>query len=306
MVHNNIKNVISVRDLSKQDILHILDTAHKLDTNPQPKLLDGKVLATLFFEPSTRTRLSFETAMHRLGGRVIGFSSAATTSGSKGETLSDTIKIINGYADVIAMRHPVEGAARLASEESKIPVINGGDGSNQHPTQTMLDIYTIRQLNKTLDNLTVGFIGDLKYGRTVHSLALALAHFNAKMIFVAPAGLEMPQEFLDELKAANIKYVETTDLKASLPECDVIYNTRIQKERFPDEMEYNKVKGAYVLDGSLIPFFKPTSKILHPLPRVDELSSDLDDTVFAAYFQQARNGVPVRQAIIALTLGVKI
>lgn len=296
-------HIISIRDLSKEQLMHIVKTAEGLAADPKPDLLKGKVLATLFFEPSTRTRLSFETAMSRLGGRIVGFASADTSSSSKGETLSDTIKIASGYADVIAMRHPIEGAARLASEASNVPVVNGGDGSNQHPTQTLLDLYTIKEQKRTLEGLTIGFLGDLKYGRTVHSLALAMAHFKTKMIFIAPQGLEMPKEFLDELEKAGISYEETTNLEKALPQCDIVYNTRIQKERFPDEVEYQKVKGAYKLDASLIPHFKEGMKILHPLPRVDELCPSLDETPYAAYFEQAKNGVVVRQAVLALVTG---
>lgn len=300
----NCKHIISIRDLTKEQLLYIVATAEKLDKEPQPDLMKGKLLASLFFEPSTRTRLSFETAMNKLSGRVVGFASAQTSSASKGETLADTIKIASGYADVIAMRHPTEGAARLASEVSTVPVINGGDGSNQHPTQTLLDLYTIKKEKGTLDGLTIGFLGDLKYGRTVHSLALAMSHFNTNMIFIAPSGLEMPKEFLDELNEAGIPYKEMTSLEEALPACDIVYNTRIQKERFPDEVEYQKVKGAYKLDAALIPCFKEGMKILHPLPRVDELSEDLDETPYAAYFEQAQNGVVVRQAIIGLVTGV--
>ena len=296
-------NVISIRDFSKEQLLHVLKIAESLEKKPQPTLMQGKVMGALFFEPSTRTRLSFETAMNRLGGKVVGFASADVTSSSKGETLSDTIKMVSGYVDVIAMRHPIEGAARLASEAASVPIINGGDGANQHPSQTLLDMYTIKQTKGTLEGLTIGFVGDLKYGRTVHSLALAMAHFKTKMLFIAPAGLEMPKEFLVELNTAGIKYEETTDLEAALPECDIVYNTRIQKERFPDEIEYEKAKGAYVLDEKLLPLFKKDMKILHPLPRVDELSEKLDDTPHAAYFQQAKNGVVVREAIIALVTG---
>ncbi len=297
------RHILSIRDFSKRDILHVLDVASEMEKGRREGLLKGRILGTLFFEPSTRTRLSFESAMTKLGGEVIGFSSATVTSVSKGESLYDSVRIISGYCDAIVMRHPVEGAARLASEASLVPVINGGDGANQHPTQTFLDLYTIRKAVGKLDGITVGFLGDLKYGRTVHSLALALSHFKAEMVFISPKSLAMPDDIIMELDEKGVRHRETSDLKKSLPSLDVLYNTRIQKERFPDEYEYKKVKGVYRLDSSLMPLFKKSLKILHPLPRVDELSPELDSTEHAVYFEQARNGVPVRQALLALVLG---
>ena len=301
----NFKNrdIVSIRDFTKEEILHILKTAKIMDTKPNPDLLQGKILATLFFEPSTRTRLSFESAMNKLGGRVIGFASAQVSSTSKGESLSDSVKIVEGYSDVIVMRHSIEGAARLAAESTNIPVINAGDGANQHPTQTFLDIYTILKSKGTLEGLSVGFLGDLKYGRTVHSLVHALSHFNTKMYFISPPSLRMPKEDIEYLKSKKIKFVEEDNLLKVSKKLDVLYNTRIQKERFPDPLDYEKVKGVYVLDKGFLDHIKPGLKILHPLPRVDELSPELDNTENAAYFEQARNGVPVRQALLALVLG---
>ncbi|MBN1156477.1 aspartate carbamoyltransferase [Candidatus Woesearchaeota archaeon] len=297
------RDIISIRDFKKDEILYVLRMAKGMEEKKLPELLKGKVLATLFFEPSTRTRLSFESAMSKLGGKVIGFADTSITSISKGESLSDTIRIVEGYSDAIVMRHPVEGAARLAAEAASIPIINGGDGSNQHPTQTFLDLYTILKTKKTLNNLHIGFLGDLKYGRTVHSLVDAMSHFNARMYFISPESLRMPEDLLEELKAKGIKFVEETDLLKVSGSLDVLYNTRIQKERFPDELEYKKVKGAYRLDKGFLSHIKPDLKILHPLPRVDELSPELDSTPNAVYFEQAKNGIPVREALLALVLG---
>lgn len=299
------RDVISVRDFTKEEILHILDVAKELEKNPKPKLLDGKVLGTLFFEPSTRTRLSFTSAMMRLGGSVLGFDSEVNTSTKKGETVFDTIKMVEGYADVIVMRHYLEGAARLAAEASKVPILNAGDGSNQHPTQTLLDLYTIRKSIGKLDNLKIGFVGDLKYGRTVHSLAKALTHFKTEMYFVSPQELKMPKGILEDFDKKKIKYHEVEDLFEVVKEFDFLYMTRIQKERFADPIEYEKVKDAYKISKkNLLPFCKPEMKIMHPLPRVNEIHPNLDDTPNAIYFEQAHNGLPVRQALLGLTLGV--
>ncbi|RMF07034.1 aspartate carbamoyltransferase [Candidatus Woesearchaeota archaeon] len=298
------RDVISIRDFNKQEILHVLRTAEKMEKNRKP-LLKGKILATLFFEPSTRTRLSFESAMHRLGGRVIGFADPSVSSTAKGESLPDSIKIVEGYADVIVIRHPLEGAARVAAEAASVPVINGGDGANQHPTQTFLDLYTIKKTKGKLSGLKVGFLGDLKYGRTVHSLAHALSYFGVEMYFISPESLRMPDDDLYELKQKGVKYHEVKDLKKVIGKLDVLYATRIQKERFPDPLEYKKVKDAYILDRSLLKGVKKDLKILHPLPRVNEINYNIDDTPHAAYFGQARNGVPVRQALLALVLGVE-
>ncbi len=297
------RDIISIRDLSKKEVLHILDVAKKMEQKPNPDLLKGKIMASLFFEPSTRTRLSFAAAMEQLGGQVLGFSSSGTSSIKKGESLFDTIKMVEQYADVIVQRHPGEGAARLSAEASKVPVINAGDGANQHPTQTLLDLYTIMKEKGKLDNLTIGFCGDLKYGRTVHSLAVALMNFNVKMFFIAPASLQMPPEYLEELEAAKIKYTQVKDLDKALPHLDILYMTRIQKERFPDPLEYEKVKGVYQIGLEIVDKSKKDLKILHPLPRVGEIKPELDETRNAVYFQQAGNGVYVRKALLALVTG---
>jgi len=301
----NFKNrdIISVRDFSKQQLLYVLKIAKKMESKSYANLLKDKVMASLFFEPSTRTRLSFETAMNQLGGRVIGFDRASVSSVKKGETLWDTIKMAEQYADVIVQRHPIEGAARLAAEAASVPVINAGDGANQHPTQMLLDLYTIQKTKGKLTNLNIGFLGDLKYGRTVHSLAVALSHFNAKFFFISPTALKMPDSYLEELKQKKLKYVEVQDLFKVSKKLDVLYVTRIQQERFPDPLEYEKYKHAYKLDKSLLKHIKPGLKIMHPLPRVGEISPELDNTPHAVYFQQAGNGVPVRKALLALVLG---
>ncbi len=300
------RSIISIRDFSREEILHILDTAERIKKGGGrfKGILKDKILATLFFEPSTRTRLSFEAAMTRLGGRVIGFSDAHVSSVSKGESVADTIRIISKYADVIVMRHPLEGAARLASEVADVPVINGGDGANQHPTQTFLDLYTIREAQGMLNGLSIGFLGDLKYGRTVHSLVRAMAMFKAKMYFVSPPGLELPDDIIGELEEEKISFKVIDSLSGVLPGLDVIYATRIQAERFPDPMDYKRVKGAYRLTKKSLKGAKESLKILHPLPRVDELSPLIDKTPYAYYFQQAANGVPVRQALLSLVMGV--
>ena len=297
------RHIISIRDLSKEDLLTILKTAKQLETKPNPSLMKGKILATLFFEPSTRTRLSFTSAMEKLGGKVLGFDSSLSTSVKKGETVWDTIKMIEQYSDVIAQRHSIEGAARLASEASSIPVINAGDGANQHPTQTLLDLYTIQKEKGTLDNLKIAFVGDLKYGRTVHSLCIAMSHFKTKMYFIAPKALQMPKSYLEDLDKKGIPYVIEEDLLKYAKDFDIIYMTRIQKERFSDPVEYNKLKGVYQIDRTILYHTKKDVRILHSLPRVDEIKKDLDDCEQAAYFRQAGNGIPVRQALIALVTG---
>ncbi len=297
------RDIISIRDFERKEILHVLKTAKKIERKPNPNFLKGKVMASLFFEPSTRTRLSFESAMRRLGGEVIGFAEPGTTSLKKGETLWDTIKMAERYADVIVMRHPVEGAARLAAEAAGVPIINGGDGANQHPTQTLLDLYTIQKAKGKIERLKIGFLGDLKYGRTVHSLAIALSHFNTTLYFISPEALKMPDSYLEELDSKGIKYYEETDLLKVSKKLDILYATRIQKERFPDPLEYKKYAGVYKLNRSILPHIKPSLKIMHPLPRVDEIHPELDDTKHALYFEQAGNGVPVRQALLSLVLG---
>lgn len=299
------KHIISINDLTKEEILHVLAVASEFDVLQQSFLLRGKILATLFFEPSTRTRLSFETAMHRLGGSVIGFGSAAITSVQKGETLADTISMIHGYADAIVMRHHIEGAARLASQISKVPVINAGDGANQHPTQTLVDLYTIQKAQNTIDGLSIAMVGDLKYGRTVHSLAIALAHFNVKLYFVAPEELKMPLKITEHLRENNIEYVEVTKIEEVISKVDILYMTRIQKERFPDLKEYEKIKNVYILTANMFDKMKVKEnlRILHPLPRINEITQDVDATKYAYYFQQAHNGIPVRKALLGLVMG---
>ena len=298
------RSVISIRDFSREDILAVLSVAERMEAEDHYGLLAGKVLATLFLEPSTRTRLSFASAMYKLGGAVLDFGGAEHSSFKKGETLSDTIRIVAGYCDVIAMRHPWEGAARLAAEIAGVPVINGGDGANQHPTQTFLDLYTIQRVCDRIDGLTVGFVGDLKYGRTVHSLAAALARFDCRQVFGAPPSLAPPDDLLRELDEAGVDYEQTDDVRDVLSRVDVLYCTRIQQERFPDIIEYERVKGAFRIDRALLEDagVKDSLRIMHPLPRVDELSSDVDETPHAVYFEQARNGVPVRQALLAMVL----
>ncbi|MCD6560031.1 MAG: aspartate carbamoyltransferase [Palaeococcus sp.] len=302
------RDVISIRDFKKEDIEHVLKTAERLERELKDegalKYAGGKILATLFFEPSTRTRLSFESAMHRLGGSVIGFSEASSTSVKKGESLRDTIKTVEQYSDVIVIRHPEEGAARLAAEVADIPVINAGDGSNQHPTQTLLDLYTIKRTFGRIDGLKIGLLGDLKYGRTVHSLSEALTHYDVELYLISPELLKMPKHIVEDLRDKGVKIYETSDLESVIPELDVLYATRIQKERFPDEQEYLKVKGSYVITLDLLKNAKESLKIMHPLPRVDEIHPSVDASKHAIYFRQVFSGVPVRMALLGLTLGV--
>jgi len=296
------KNIISIADLSRSDLELILQTAYSLKQTPQPTLLNNKIIASCFFEASTRTRLSFETAVQRLGGSVIGFDSGGNTSlAQKGETLADSVQVISSYADAFFMRHPQEGAARLASEFSTVPVINGGDGANQHPTQTLLDLFTIYETQDTLENLNIAFVGDLKYGRTVHSLAQALSLFNCNFYFIAPEALAMPDYILDELDSKGINYSLHQSIEEVVDTLDVLYMTRVQKERF-DETEYQHMKSAFLLNAQMLENVRPNLKILHPLPRVDEIHKDVDETPFAYYFQQAQNGVYARQALLALLL----
>jgi len=297
------KDIISIRDFSKDEILHVMKAAEKIEKGNFSELLKGKIMGSLFFEPSTRTRLSFSSAMEGLGGHVVGFSDPKQSSAAKGESLADSIKITEGYCNIIVIRHYLEGAARLAAEAANIPVINAGDGANQHPTQTFLDLYTILKYKKKLDGLNVGFLGDLKYGRTVHSLAHALAHFKVNMYFISPESLRMPADNLDELNEKGIKFAEVKTLEPVSNKLDLIYATRIQKERFPDPLDYEKVKNAFVLDKSILSKTKKDMIILHPLPRVNELNYDLDKTPNAVYFEQAKNGIPVRKALLALVLG---
>lgn len=299
------KSLVSISDYSKEKILQILDRAAEFEKNPNQKILEGKVVATLFFEPSTRTRLSFETAVNRLGGRVIGFSDASTSSCTKGETLKDTITIVSNYADLIVMRHYIEGAARYASEISPVPIVNAGDGSNQHPTQTMLDLYSIKKTQGRLDNITIAMVGDLKYGRTVHSLITAMAHFNPKFKFIAPKELELPEYYRHFCDEQHISYEVSSDLnEETLADADILYMTRVQKERFTDLFEYEKVKNVYILNNKLLENTKPNLKILHPLPRVNEIAYEVDENPKAYYFQQAKNGLYARQAVICDALGL--
>ena len=297
------RDIISINDFSREELLHIIKVSRQMEQKPKGNLLKGKILAALFFEPSTRTRLSFISAMEQLGGEVIGFSASTTTSIQKGESLWDTIKMTAQYADVIVIRHPLEGSARLAAEASDIPIINGGDGSNQHPTQTMLDLYTMQKTKGKLENLHIGFVGDLKYGRTVHSLVIALSHFNPTLYFIAPDELQIHESYLDELFQKRIKYYKTSDLLRFSKELDVLYVTRIQKERFPDPLEYEKFKGIYRIDEAFLQHVKKEMRIMHALPRVDEIDKSVDTTQHAAYFEQAANGIPVRKALLALVLG---
>ncbi|MFV0417347.1 MAG: aspartate carbamoyltransferase [Dysgonomonas sp.] len=301
------KSLVSITDYSKEDILRILNLTKKFDEKPNRRLLEGKVCATLFFEPSTRTRLSFETAVNRLGGRIIGFTDAATTSSSKGETLKDTIAMVSNYADIIIMRHHLEGAARYASELSSVPIINAGDGANQHPTQTMLDLYSIYKTQGTLENLTLTIVGDLKYGRTVHSLIIGMSHFNPTFHFVAPEELMLPETYKNFCDDHGIKYEEHIDFSPKvINEADILYMTRVQRERFTDLMEYEKVKNVYILKRDMIAETKDNLRILHPLPRVNEIDQDVDSSTKAYYFEQAKNGVFTREAVICDALDITV
>ena len=299
------KSLISITDFTKEEMLHILDVAACFEKDKVQTILNGKVVACLFFEPSTRTRLSFETAANRLGARVIGFADTKNTSMSKGESLKDTIKMVSNYADLIVMRHPLEGSSRYASEVSSLPVINAGDGANQHPTQTLLDMYTINETQGRLDNLVIDMVGDLKYGRTVHSLLQAMRYFNPEFIFTSPKELMMPAVYKEILRADGIKFTESTSLTVHLGDADILYMTRVQQERFTDPMEYEKVKNVYRLEAAMLDGVKKNMKILHPLPRVNEIAQDVDETPYAYYFKQAENGMYVRMAIIAYLLGYK-
>jgi aspartate carbamoyltransferase catalytic subunit len=299
------RSLVSIDDLTKEEVLKILDDAEGFERNHDRKLLEGKVIATLFFEPSTRTRLSFESAINRLGGKIVGFTDAGVTSVSKGETLHDTIKMVSSYSDLIVIRHPVEGSARFASEISSVPVINAGDGANQHPTQTMLDLYSIRKTQGTLNNLNVFMVGDLKYGRTVHSLVMAMSRWNTTFNFISPEELKMPEESKLYLENLGLKYYEHLDFTDIISRADIIYMTRVQKERFSDPIEYEKVKNVYVLKNSMLANTKPNMRILHPLPRVNEIHTDVDSNPKAYYFEQALNGVYTRQAILCSLLGIK-
>lgn len=297
------KSLISIQDFTKEEILHVLDVAREFEKDRSQDFLHGKIVACIFFEPSTRTRLSFETAANRLGAKVIGFSDAGNTSIRKGESLKDTIKMVSNYADIIVMRHPLEGSARYASEVASVPVINAGDGANQHPSQTLLDLYSIRQTQGRLDGIDINMVGDLKYGRTVHSLLQALSHFSPSFIFTSPQELRMPAEYKDFLDERHIPYRETSELAEHIADTDILYMTRIQQERFTDPVEYEKVKNVYSLNAQMLAGVRDNMRILHPLPRLQEIAADVDDTPYAYYFKQAENGMYVRMAIISYLLG---
>ena len=301
------RSLVTIAEHSKEKILYMLEMAKQFEMNPNRRLLQGKVVATLFFEPSTRTRLSFETAANRLGARVIGFSDPKATSSSKGETLKDTIMMVSNYADIIVMRHYLEGAARYASEVAPVPIVNAGDGANQHPSQTMLDLYSIYKTQGTLENLNIFLVGDLKYGRTVHSLLMAMRHFNPTFHFIAPDELKMPEEYKLYCKTHQIKYVEHTDFSEEIiADADILYMTRVQRERFTDLMEYERVKNVYILRNKMLENTRPNLRILHPLPRVNEIAYDVDDNPKAYYFQQAQNGLYAREAILCDVLGITL
>lgn len=298
---------VTIADLSKEKIMYLMNMAQAFEMHPNREILKGKVVATLFFEPSTRTRLSFETAANRLGARVIGFSDAKVTSATKGETLKDTILMVSNYADVIVMRHHIEGAAQYASEIAPVPIVNAGDGAHQHPSQCLLDLYSIYKTQGTLENLNIYLVGDLKYGRTVHSLIMAMRHFNPTFHFIAPEELAMPEEYKLYCRQHGIKYIEHTDFNEGvIAGADIIYMTRVQKERFSDLMEYERVKDVYILKNDMLGKAKENMKILHPLPRVNEIAYDVDENPHAYYIQQAQNGLYAREAILCDVLGISL
>lgn len=301
----NKRSLISIKDYGREEILELIKLADYFEHNPEPNLLSDKLIATLFFEPSTRTRLSFETAIQRLGGRIIGFTDPNVSSTRKGESLRDTIKNVSLYVDLIVLRHPLEGAAKFANEISDVPIINAGDGANQHPTQCMLDLFSIMKTQGTLDNLKIALVGDLKYGRTTHSLVQAMSLFNATFYLVSPEELRLPSSSIQIIKDAKLQYVETTDLLSVIPDVDILYMTRVQRERFADPMEYERVKNSYILKNNMLEGSKDNFKVLHPLPRVNEINIDVDSNPKAYYFQQALNGVYMREALLAHTLNLK-
>ena len=301
------RSLITLADHSREKLLYLIEMAQEFEKHPNRKILEGRIAATLFFEPSTRTRLSFETAANRLGAKVIGFADPKVTSGTKGEILKDTIKMVSNYADIIVMRHYLEGAAKYASEVTTVPILNAGDGANQHPSQTMLDLYTIYQSQGTLENLNIYLVGDLKYGRTVHSLLTAMRHFNPTFHFIAPDELAMPEYYKQYCKDHGIRYHEYKEFDADvISGADILYMTRVQKERFSDLMEYERVKDAYLLKKDMLVKARENMKILHPLPRVNEIEYSIDDTPYAYYFQQAQNGLYARQALICDALGITL
>jgi aspartate carbamoyltransferase catalytic subunit len=298
------RDIISIKDFAREEIDYMLNIANAMEpvAKSGSTMLQGKILATLFYESSTRTRLSFESAMHRLGGTAIGFAEAEIASVRKGENLADTMRVVENYADIIALRHPLEGAARLAAEFARVPIINGGSGAEEHPTQALLDLYTVKKELGRIDGLNIALVGDLRFGRTVHSLAYALSLYDVKLYFISPDLLRMRREVLDTI-SERIKVEETTNLEQTLPKLDVLYVTRIQKERFPDAAEYTKVKGSYKIDTNTLRNAKKGMIVLHPLPRVDEISPEVDSTRHARYFQQVWNGIVMRMALLALILG---
>ena len=300
-------NFVTIADLSRDDIMYLLQMAQEFEKHPNRELLKGKVVATLFYEPSTRTRLSFETAANRLGAHVIGFSDAKASSVAKGETLKDTILMVSNYADIIAMRHYIEGAAQYASEVAPVPIVNAGDGAHMHPSQCLLDLYSIFKTQGTLDNLNIYLVGDLKYGRTVHSLIMAMRHFNPTFHFIAPPELAMPEEYKIYCRKHNIKFEEHTEFTDDvISQADILYMTRVQKERFSDLMEYERVKDVYILRNAMLHNVRPNMRIMHPLPRVNEIAYDVDNNPHAYYIQQARNGLYAREAIYAYCLGISL
>jgi len=309
MRKKELRNLINITDLSKEEINDLIEVANDIIDNKEKysHKCDGKILATLFFEPSTRTRLSFESAMLRLGGKVLGFSDSSSSSTTKGETISDTVCVVSGYSDIIAMRHPKEGAPNVAITHSKVPIINAGDGGHNHPTQTLTDLLTISREKKRLDNLTIGLCGDLKFGRTIHSLIAAMARYeNVKFILISPDELKLPDYIINEvLEKNNIEYIETNNIEEYMDELDVLYMTRVQKERFFNEADYLRLKDYYILDKNKLAKAKKDMCILHPLPRVNEISVDVDDDKRAKYFEQAYNGVYIRMALILMLLEVK-
>ena len=301
------KSLVTIANHSREKIEYLIRMAQEFEKHPNRRLLEGKIVATLFFEPSTRTRLSFATAANRLGAKVIGFADPKVTSGTKGETLKDTIMMVSNYADIIVMRHYLEGAAQYASEVSPVPIVNAGDGANQHPSQTMLDLYTIYQTQGTLEGLNIYLVGDLKYGRTVHSLLTAMRHFSPTFHFIAPDELAMPEHYKMYCREKGIRFVEHQDFDAStIAGADILYMTRVQRERFTDLDEYERVKDRYLLKRAMLSKAKPNMKILHPLPRVNEIEYSIDDTPYAYYFQQARNGLYAREAILCDALGITL
>ena len=304
-----MRHFIEPNSFSLEEQLALLDLADRMEADPAPyaHLCDGRILATLFYEPSTRTRLSFESAMLRLGGKTLGFAGAQLSSASKGETVADTARVVSNYADIIVMRHHLEGAARYASEVTTVPIVNAGDGANQHPSQTMLDLYSIYKTQGTLENLNIFLVGDLKYGRTVQSLLMAMRHFNPTFHFIAPDELRMPEEYKIYCREHGIRFEEHTDFNEDvIADADILYMTRVQKERFSDLMEYERVKNVYILKRQMLCKAKENMKILHPLPRVNEIAYDVDESSHAYYIQQAGNGLFAREAIFCYVLGISL